>query len=339
MFLSQWKILLAAGAILATTICVSPQTHAQGFRIGNFIQAGGGQGFRMGGPRLGMHFGGGQGATIGGQNFGMRFGNGQGARFGGANYGMQFGGGQGTQIGQLYTTPNVTPGTYYYGDVRGSGWVQPTYVPQPGAPGYLTSSVEPSSPAEMADEAQVNTQVLLANTSDNTSDDLSDDFIRLSYPADASTIMKYRLNGTEFVLEPGRYVLMAKGQAWRVEFSAGEGLGVREAILTDSGNYTFRKTAAGDWELVNTEAIADSRTQVASPARDAVVNPPSEDANVFDDVENSTPQSVLVTEGDTIEKPTPEAADASQQPVEGSEADPNEVEVVPTEKPDGGGDQ
>lgn len=152
---SNWKMVVA-GAIFAVVGCVSSEAPAQGFRIGNFIQAGGGQGFRMGGPRFGMHFGGGQGATIGGQNLGMRFGNGQGARFGGVNYGMQFGGGQGTQFGQLDTTPNVAPGTYYYGDVRGSGYAQPGYVAQPGFGSVMPATVSPS-PASNA--AQVDATV------------------------------------------------------------------------------------------------------------------------------------------------------------------------------------
>jgi len=111
------KTLLSLCAVAALTFLVTPEVNAQrGFRIGNIMQAGGGQGFRLGGARAGMHFGGGQGASIGTQNFGMRFGNGQGARFGGQQYGMQFGGQQGTQIGQFATRPSVAPGTYYYGD-------------------------------------------------------------------------------------------------------------------------------------------------------------------------------------------------------------------------------
>ena len=70
------KFLLSLFAVLAFACCTPTDLVGQGFRIGNFMQAGGGQGFRMGIGRFGMHFGGGQGASIGGQNFGMRFGNG-----------------------------------------------------------------------------------------------------------------------------------------------------------------------------------------------------------------------------------------------------------------------
>ena len=112
------KWLLSITAAFVFTFAFQGELQAQrGFRIGNVFAAGGGQGFRLGGPRAGMHFGGGQGATIGGQYYGMRFGNGQGARIGGQYYGMQFGGGQGSQIGRFanYSTPNA-PGSYYYGN-------------------------------------------------------------------------------------------------------------------------------------------------------------------------------------------------------------------------------
>ncbi len=335
MFFSQWKIVLAGAAIFAVTNCGSVEVQAQGFRIGNFVQAGGGQGFRMGGPRFGMHFGGGQGASIGGQNVGMRFGNGQGARFGGVNYGMQFGGGQGTQIGQLYTTPSVTPGTYYYGDVRGTGYGQPGYVPQPGVAGPgLPTVTQPMQGDAPGYETQVNAPVSSASNPDG--------FIRLSLPADANAGMTYRLNGTEFLLEPGRYVLMASGQPWQVEFSAGEGLGQRQAVLSDAGNYTFSQSPAGNWELVNADSIANTQTKVAKPDADQAVSPPTEDANVFDDFNKSEQKSVLMNDQATIEKPTPESANEAQVPAENSEADlindPNEVQVVPAEKPsdDGG---
>jgi hypothetical protein len=122
---SSLRFLLTASSIAVLCLSTTTEVNAQrGFRIGNIMQAGGGQGFRLGGPRAGMHFGGGQGASIGTQNFGMRFGNGQGARFGGQQYGMQFGGQQGSQIGQFSTRPTVAPGTYYYGDVR-RGYSQP----------------------------------------------------------------------------------------------------------------------------------------------------------------------------------------------------------------------
>jgi hypothetical protein len=161
---SSIKFMLACGAVVALSFYFAADANAQrGFRIGNIMQAGGGQGFRLGGPRIGMHFGGGQGASIGTQNLGMRFGNGQGARFGGANFGMQFGGGQGTQIGQLRTTTSGAPGTYFYGDVRnGSSFVQPMAQGQvvgqpvvtqpatitPRAPSMIPSSVN-SSPASV----------------------------------------------------------------------------------------------------------------------------------------------------------------------------------------------
>lgn len=170
--LSSIKLLLACGAVVALNFCFASDANAQrGFRIGNFVQAGGGQGFRLGGPRGGMHFGGGQGASIGTQRFGMRFGNGQGARFGGANYGMQFGGGQGTQIGQLRTTTSGTLGTYYYGDVQNGGsYAQPMSqgqvvgqpaVPEPAtiaprAPTMIPSSIN-SSPASVL-QTQANGQ-------------------------------------------------------------------------------------------------------------------------------------------------------------------------------------
>lgn len=129
---TRFNYFLATMAVIMMTFAVSSKTQAQGFRIGNVLQAGGGQGFRLGGPRVGMHFGGGQGASFGVGNLGMRFGNGQGARFGGQSYGMQFGGQQGTQFGRLQTTPVVTPGTYYYQDVRqlaypGTVYTQPVY--------------------------------------------------------------------------------------------------------------------------------------------------------------------------------------------------------------------
>ena len=127
MLVSPTKIVLTLTAVIAMTICCTQESNAQrGFRIGNVLQAGGGQGFRLGGNRFGMQFGGGQGAIIGGQNGGMRFGNGQGARFGGSNFGMQFGGGQGTQIGRL-----STPSSFYNGAVQNQAYQQPMIVGQP----------------------------------------------------------------------------------------------------------------------------------------------------------------------------------------------------------------
>ena len=129
MSVSPMKIVLTVIVVMAMTICCVEESNAQrrGFRIGNVFQAGGGQGFRLGGDRLGMQFGGGQGAIFGGQNFGMRFGNGQGARFGGSSFGMQFGGGQGTQIGRLNT-----PSTFYNGATpQYQSYRQPVRVAQP----------------------------------------------------------------------------------------------------------------------------------------------------------------------------------------------------------------
>ena len=139
MLVSPTKIVLTLIAVIAMTICCSQESNAQrGFRIGNVLQAGGGQGFRLGGDRFGMQFGGGQGAIIGGQNGGMRFGNGQGARFGTSSFGMQFGGGQGTQIGRL-----STPSGFYNGTVPNQAYRQPVIVGQPvvGQP-YVAQSYE-----------------------------------------------------------------------------------------------------------------------------------------------------------------------------------------------------
>lgn len=131
------KWLIAAVAVFVFSFGTETETCAQrGFRVGNFFQAGGGQGFRLGGPRAGMHFGGGQGATIGTQRYGMRFGNGQGARFGGQYYGMQFGGGQGTQFGRFATTPSVNPGTYYYASPQTATYPQSYYRVRGNPTGY-----------------------------------------------------------------------------------------------------------------------------------------------------------------------------------------------------------
>ena len=145
MLVSPTKIVLTLIAVIAMTICCSQESNAQrGFRIGNVLQAGGGQGFRLGGDRFGMQFGGGQGAIIGGQNGGMRFGNGQGARFGTSSFGMQFGGGQGTQIGRL-----STPSGFYNGAVQNQAYRQSVIVGQPvvGQPyvaqSYETQTVQP----------------------------------------------------------------------------------------------------------------------------------------------------------------------------------------------------
>ncbi|MFK7768042.1 MAG: hypothetical protein AB8B55_12535 [Mariniblastus sp.] len=143
---SLTRFVLTLSVMAAVTVYCTQDSNAQrrGFRIGSVVQAGGGQGFRLGGQRAGMHFGGGQGASIGGQNFGMRFGNGQGARFGVRNFGMQFGGQQGTQIGRIGTTPGVAPGTYYYGDVRNPVYGQPVL----GQPMIVQGTVQPLQPLQ-----------------------------------------------------------------------------------------------------------------------------------------------------------------------------------------------
>ena len=165
---SSTKFLLTICAVVALSFCFESDADAQGVRIGNFFQAGGGQGFRLGGPRAGMHFGGGQGASIGTQRFGMRFGNGQGARFGGANYGMQFGGGQGTQIGELRTTTSGTPGTYYYGDVRNGGYYaqpmgQPLTVAQPQSTIIGQQSIQQPTPAGQVGPSMIPSTVASPN--------------------------------------------------------------------------------------------------------------------------------------------------------------------------------
>lgn len=278
MFSSPPKFALALVAFLALTFCCSFDVNAQGrgFRIGNVIQAGGGQGFRMGGPRFGMHFGGGQGASIGGQNIGMRFGNGQGARIGGANYGMQFGGGQGTQIGQFYTSPMVTPGTYYYGDVQFQGYAQPVIGPVNGTqPNYAAPVGAPT---------------------------LASDLIRLSYPANQTQNFTYKLNGTEFTLEPGKSVFMARGQEWNLVFSAGEGLENRHAKLSGSGNFVFSKTADEGWVLLQDERTAQSETQFFNPNPTALQDETSTFTNPAE-----TKRSVLINDVSPTESPKVEA--------------------------------
>ena len=149
---SNLKWLTSAFAVVLIAFCIQAESQAQRLLFG------GGQGFRIGGPRAGMHFGGGQGASIGTRYYGMRFGNGQGARIGGRYYGMQFGGGQGTQIGRFTSSPNVVAGTYYYGDVQGySGqviyyptnqvWSQAPYCYQQGVqqPGVQQAPAQTAS--------------------------------------------------------------------------------------------------------------------------------------------------------------------------------------------------
>ena len=264
--LSLFRIGLVCSAAIAACCCFSSDASAQGFRIGNVIQAGNGQGFRVGnvmqagggqGFRLGlggagMHFGGGQGATFGGQNFGMRFGNGQGARFGGANYGMQFGGGQGAQFGQLQTVPQVQPGTYYYGDVRGSGQfqAQPSVV-QPGSYSAFTTTPTDTVPTVPSQSGAMN------------------GYIRLGHSADATETIKYQLNGTDFNMAPGDSILMEAGEQWKLAFSPGEGLDNRKAELSESGNFEFSKSPSEEgWILTEQEDsnAAENGSDKSTPA-------------------------------------------------------------------------
>ncbi len=306
---SSFKFLLSLGAIAVFSLSLTSEANAQrGFRIGNIMQAGGGQGFRLGGPRAGMHFGGGQGATIGTQNFGMRFGNGQGARFGGQQYGMQFGGRQGTQIGQFSTRPTVSPGTYYYGDMQRRGFVQPNIQQAPamaqqqgvysqpsvvGAPAMIPTTAQPNSsvvqtqanlalnsPASNLDAGN-GTQVDIASAEFNkpaietapepvaglrskesatvlneTSKKVAPGIIRLRHATDAQETMTYDVNGTEFKLAPGESALMQTGTQWTINFSAGESLGAREAILTEAGTYAFDKSQKDGWAIVDDQPVA-----------------------------------------------------------------------------------
>ena len=222
--------------LIAVATLLMPFTgdHASG----QGIYAGNGQGFRIGGARMGMHFGGGQGTSIGGPNFGMRFGNGQGARFGIGRFGMQFGGGQGTQIGRLATTPGVQPGTYFYDDVRRSSGTQPGSLARtamrtpPGTVGTPTPAIE--TPATS---------------------------IRLTHPGSAQEPIEYNLNGTPFRLAPGHSVYMAAGKNWRLEFPAGDGLSNRVATLNESGNYAFAHSEDEGWVLNEEAALVAGRTE------------------------------------------------------------------------------
>ena len=147
---SSTKFLLASSAVVVLTFCFVSDANAQrGFRLGRILQAGGGQGFRLGGERFGIQAGAGQGTNIWTQNLDMRFGNGRGAQFGGPRTGIQFGGVQGTQIGQLPTTSAGAPGTNDAANVQnenlsrrprpqvpvlGQSVVKPTVAGQPAAP-------------------------------------------------------------------------------------------------------------------------------------------------------------------------------------------------------------
>lgn len=129
---SSTKFLIACSAVVVLAFCFASDANAQrGFRIGRVLEAGGGQGFRLGGERFEMRFGGGQGTSIGTQRFGMRFGNGQGARFGGANFGTQFGGEPGTQNDQRPATTAGAPGTRGQGGVQNSRWRDQPTAPRP----------------------------------------------------------------------------------------------------------------------------------------------------------------------------------------------------------------
>jgi len=284
MSVSPMKIVLTVIVVMAMTICCVEESNAQrrGFRIGNVFQAGGGQGFRLGGDRLGMQFGGGQGAIIGGQNFGMRFGNGQGARFGGSSFGMQFGGGQGTQIGRLNT-----PSTFYNGATpQYQSYRQPVRVAQP-IPGYaanvnqgvITSSyVQPTTAnfgqgVTQFDIARANTETVVETetkavapptpvvsstvvktedkiTPATTSAETEENQIRLSLSADAKEAFSYQVNGLEATVNPGESVLMNAGEQWKIEFDAGSDLGGREAVLKEGGTYAFEKTDTEGWVLM-----------------------------------------------------------------------------------------
>ena len=163
MLVSPTKMVLTLTAVVAMAICCTQESNAQrGFRIGNVLQAGGGQGFRLGGDRFGMQFGGGQGAIIGGQNVGMRFGNGQGARFGSSDFGMQFGGGQGTQIGRL-----STPSTFYNGAIQNQAYPQPVVGQPYAAPAYVPQGAQSmvASPIPQSYSATPNQSVVTSSYS------------------------------------------------------------------------------------------------------------------------------------------------------------------------------
>ncbi len=325
-FLLAAKLSLAVGATIIFTFCSIGELSAQGrgqgrgFRIGNVVQAGGGQGFRMGTQRLGMHFGGGQGASIGGPNAGMRFGNGQGARIGGNSYGMQFGGQQGSQIGNFATTPTVNPGTYYYGNVRNPDYAprqtytmqpkyyaqQPAYVQQPNyvqnAPlqpnAYQPNTYQPNfiqagqqyqstlAPAQTNPQAGAgSTDTLVANTTG------LEDKIELKYPAEATGALTYQLNGTELTLEPGKSVYMAADQDWKLLFSGGEGFEEREAVLSEAGSFVFNNTADEGWILIKGESVAtDVVGEAAAVDQATVVMAPDEPTENDDSAPDLAPQ-------------------------------------------------
>lgn len=283
--------LLVAVAFVAT-LFFGAELNAQGrgFRIGNVLQAGGGQGFRLGGPRFGMHFGGGQGASIGGQNFGMRFGNGQGARIGLSNYGMQFGGGQGTQIGRFSTTTGGDAGTYYYGDVQNGVPLQnanPNFASPAGrsvlAPGQPNTNnrVQPTA-------QRIAPQVNLRGQ------------IRLSVAADVTEPLKYQLNGTDFVLRPGSSVWMGSGQVWKVGYAPKAGAEMQEVNLSESGDFVFKK-ADDAWVLEKQGTGPVQTTIQKAPTTQSI--PTTQQAPKTD-----SPPSVLIKEDDS----TPSVLDPSK---------------------------
>jgi hypothetical protein len=317
------KTLLAICALAVGTFCFQSNVNAQGFRIGNFIQAGGGQGFRMGGPRVGMHFGGGQGATFGAGRFGMRFGNGQGARIGGANYGMQFGGQQGTQIGRFATTPVVQPGTYYYNDVFGGGYAVPAYgvqqvtyvepvpvasaVPMMGEvvanypvgtplQPYANAAIQPTEAVAIPGVIEPN----LATPSDVVQPDPSglSNNIRITHSATATEDMKFSLNGSDFTLAPGKSMNLEMGDTWNVAFSAGGEHGDRVADLSKAGSYVFMSSPSEGWVLMD-ELQMNSATGVSNeldatnevvPANEVL---PSDEVLPADDVAPLEGESVI----------------------------------------------
>ena len=299
MSFSPTKVFVTLTATVIAIFCCTQESNAQrrGFRIGNILQAGGGQGFRLGGNRVGMQFGGGQGAIIGGQNVGMRFGNGQGARFGSRDFGMQFGGGRGTQFGRL-----TTQSTYYNGTIQNQSYRQPMGITQPivGQPfagqaiqpqvvqpitlgyatnvnqGVVTSNyIQPTTSnfgqgvtqtdiARVSRETEITEAVAPPTPTDNKPVAAEADQtlsltapldpkvhqIQLSLPASEQGPFKYKLNGSEFTIQPGETVLMAAGEAWKIEFAAGGELGGREAILKEAGTYAFEKSDTDGWVLM-----------------------------------------------------------------------------------------
>ena len=92
------NIVLTSVAVVTLTFCLTAEAQSQrGFRIGNILRAGGGQGFRLGGTRLGT----------------------------------RLGVGQGSQNGRIQTTPSVEPGIDYYGRIKNRGNAQPVVQARP----------------------------------------------------------------------------------------------------------------------------------------------------------------------------------------------------------------